>query len=378
MLARRRFLFVCSVQHASHLVYPCAHPHTRPEPQLCSLRSANDGVYNLLMKTVYTFVSSPNHVYPDHPERPGRFEALEPRLKSFAAEWIEAKAATSEEVAYVHHPKLIEALEKVCREQAPGIIDYAPTYVTRSSFEDALLAAGGVLTCTRAVLQGQVQNAFAITRPPGHHAEPDRAMGFCIFNNVAIAARDALVHGLDRVAILDYDAHHGNGTQAAFLQEERVAFLSAHQYQPGFYPGTGGIEDAPHARKRIVNVPLPARAGDQVYEQVADRIFAPFVESFQPQLMFISVGFDAHWNDPITTLGLSSAGYLMLARKVTSMAEEYCDGKIVFVLEGGYDPTNVANGTEAVFLAATGTGKLEVHDPNPNDEPDCESRIEEV
>ena len=190
MLARRRFLFVCSVQHASHLVYPCAHPHTRPEPQLCSLSSAKYGVYNLLMKTVYTFVSSPNHVYPDHPERPGRFEALEPRLKSFAAEWIEAKAATSEEVAYVHHPKLIEALEKVCREQAPGIIDYAPTYVTRSSFEDALLAAGGVLTCTRAVLQGQAQNAFAIIRPPGHHAEPDRAMGFCIFNNVAIAARD--------------------------------------------------------------------------------------------------------------------------------------------------------------------------------------------
>src|SRR5215208_420311 len=142
------------------------------------------------MKTVYTYVPSPKHVYPDHPERPGRLDILKAKLKTFEAEFIEAKPATREEIGYVHHPELISGIERVCREQAPGIIDYAPTYVTRSSFEDALLAAGGVLTCTRAVLQGQAQNAFAIIRPPGHHAEPDRAMGFCIFNNVAIAARD--------------------------------------------------------------------------------------------------------------------------------------------------------------------------------------------
>jgi acetoin utilization deacetylase AcuC-like enzyme len=330
------------------------------------------------MKTVYTFVVSPNHVYPDHPERPARLDVLEPKLESFDAVRLENSPATREEAAYVHDPGLVSALDKVCREQAPGIIDYAPTYVTRSSFEDALLAAGGVITCARAVLHGNAKNAFAIVRPPGHHAEPDRAMGFCIFNNVAIAARDALANGLDRVAIIDYDAHHGNGTQAAFLNEDRVAFLSAHQYQPGFYPGTGWIEDAPHARKRIVNVPLPARAGDHVYEQVADRIFRPFVESFQPQMIFISVGFDAHWSDPITMLGLSTAGYLMLAKKVLVLAEEYCNGKIVFVLEGGYDPGNVANGAEAVFVAATGKGEAETNDPNPHREPDCESRIEEI
>ena len=333
---------------------------------------------NGIMNTVYTFVSSPDHVYPEHPERPARLEVLEPKLKSFEAQLMESRPATPQEVAQVHDPELVAALEKVCREQAPGIIDYAPTYVTRSSFGDALLAAGGVITCTRAVLDGHADNAFAIVRPPGHHAEPDRAMGFCIFNNVAIAARDALARGLDRVAIIDYDAHHGNGTQAAFLQEERVAFLSAHQFQPGFYPGTGGIEDAPHARKRIVNVPLPARAGDHVYEQVADRIFRPFVESFQPQMILISVGFDAHWSDPITSLGLSTAGYLMLARKVMALAGEYCGGKIVFVLEGGYDPVNVANGAEAVFVAATGKGESETNDGNPYKEPDCESRIEEI
>ena len=330
------------------------------------------------MRTVYTFITSPNHVYPDHPERPARLDILEPRLSSLDAELIETKPATHEEIEYVHHPKLVAALEKVCREEAPGIIDYAPTYITQSSFDDALLATGGVITCTRTVLNGDAKNAFAIVRPPGHHAEPDHAMGFCLFNNVAIGARYALANGLERVAVIDYDAHHGNGTQAAFLNDERAAFLSVHQYQPGFYPGTGWTEDVPHAKKRIVNVPLPPRAGDKVYEQVADRIFLPFVESFKPQMLFISVGFDAHWNDPITMLGLSTAGYLILAKKVIALAEEYCDGRIVFVLEGGYDPMNVANGVEAVFFAATGTGESEANDPNPYKEPDCESRIEEV
>ena len=330
------------------------------------------------MKTIYSFVASPNHVYPDHPEHPARLDILQPRLKSFDADLIESKPATRDEIAYVHNPKLISALEKVCREQAPGIIDYAPTYVTPSSFEDALLAAGGVISCASAVINGDARNAFAIIRPPGHHAEPDRAMGFCIFNNVAIGARHAIEQGMERVMVIDYDAHHGNGTQAAFLNDERLAFLSAHQWGKLFYPGTGWIDDAPHAKKRIVNVPLPAYAGDHVYEQVADQIFLPFVQSFKPQMIFISVGFDAHWSDPITTLGLSTAGYLMLAEKVIALAQEYCDGKIVFVLEGGYDPVNVANGAEAVFIAATGKGESDAGDPNPNQEPDCESRIEEV
>jgi acetoin utilization deacetylase AcuC-like enzyme len=328
------------------------------------------------MNTIYTFVPSPGHVYPDHPERPGRLDMLQPRLHSFEAEFIETKPATREQIASVHRPKLVSALEQICREQAPGIIDYAPTYVTQSSFDDALLAAGGVIRCVEAVVRAEAKNAFAIVRPPGHHAEPDRAMGFCIFNNIAIGARYGIEQGMQRVMVIDYDAHHGNGTQSAFFNEERVAFLSTHQW--GIYPGTGWINDAPHAKKRMVNVPLPAYAGDHVYEQVADRIFRPFVESFQPQLILISVGFDAHWSDPITTLGLTSAGYLMLAKKVTSLAQEFCDGKIVFVLEGGYDPANVANGAETVFIAATGKGESAAKDPNPYAEPDCEERIEEV
>jgi len=335
--------------------------------------------YNLRMSTVYTFVPAPNHIYPDHPERPARLDILRPRLKDYNAELLDSKSASRDDISLVHHPKLISTLEKVCREEAPGIIDYAPTYITQSSFDDALLAAGGVITCTRAVMNGDAKNAFAIVRPPGHHAEPDRAMGFCIFNNIAIGARVALNEGMERVMVIDYDAHHGNGTQAAFLNEERAAFLSAHQW--GIYPGTGWLEDVPHAKGRIVNVPLPAYAGDKVYEQVADRIFKPFVESFKPQMIFISVGFDAHWNDPITTLGLSTAGYFTLAQKVVALADEYCDGKIVFVLEGGYDPMNVANGAGTVFDAMSKRGlshEAAVRDLNPHKQPDCESRIEEV
>ena len=180
MLARRRFLLSLSVT-------PC---HL-PEIQESEFRGGFVERYNLLMKSVYTFVSSPNHVYPDHPERTARFELLQSRLKSFDAELLESNPATFQEIASVHNPKLISALERVCREESPGIIDYAPTYVTQSSFEDALLAAGGVLTCARAVISKEAKNAFAIVRPPGHHAEPDRAMGFCIFNNVAVAAREA-------------------------------------------------------------------------------------------------------------------------------------------------------------------------------------------
>ena len=328
------------------------------------------------MKTVYTWVDSPGHVYPDHPERPARLDMLKPRLGTFDAQLIGTIPAAPEQVAYIHDPRLVTGLERICREEAPGIIDYAPTYVTRSSFEDALLAAGGVISCTRAVLEGEARNAFALVRPPGHHAEPDRAMGFCIFNNVAIGALYAIERGLERVLVIDYDAHHGNGTQAAFLDDERITFLSVHQW--GIYPGTGWIEDAPHARKRIVNVPLPAYAGDDAYEQVADQIFRPFVQSFQPQMIFISVGFDAHWNDPITTLGLSTAGYSMLAQRVIALAEEVCEGKIVFVLEGGYDPENVANGAEAVFRELAGNGPFEANDPNPHQEPDWSPRIDEI
>ena len=327
-------------------------------------------------KTVYTFVPSRTHEFPDHPEKPGRLDILEPLLTSFVAEKIEAKQATFEQVTRVHQPESVKAIEEVCKE-GPGIIDHAPTYITQTSYQDALLAAGGVITCTHAVINGDAKNAFAIVRPPGHHAEPDRAMGFCIFNNIAIAARESLESGLQRVMIIDYDAHHGNGTQAAFLNEKRVGFISAHQW--GIYPGTGWIEDAPHAKKRIVNVPLHARAGDETYARVTDEIFNSMVESFRPQMLFVSAGFDAHWNDPITSLGLSTRGYYNMSKKLVEIAEKYCEGRIVFVLEGGYDPHNVANGVGAVFDALTNSQlSKDANDPSPYADVDHESRIREI
>ena len=221
------------------------------------------------------------------------------------------------------------------------------------------------------------KNAFAIVRPPGHHAEPDRAMGFCIFNNIAIGAYEALENGMQRVMVIDYDAHHGNGTQAAFLNEERAGFISTHQW--GIYPGTGWIEDAPRAKKRIVNVPLQAYAGDETYMRVTNEIFKPVVESFRPQMLFISAGFDAHWNDPITSLGLSTCGYYEMSKKLVEIAEKYCDGKIVFVLEGGYDPHNVAHGAAAVFDALTNSQlNKDANDPSPYADVDHESRIHEI
>ena len=332
--------------------------------------------YNSPMTTAFTFVPSRSHEYPDHPERPGRLELLEPDLNMFDAEPLKPVPAKVEEVARVHPARMIKSIEMVCK-QGPGVIDYAPTFVTETSYADALLAAGGVLTCTRAVLNGDVENAFAIVRPPGHHAEPERAMGFCIFSNIAIAAKDVLEQGMQRVMVIDFDAHHGNGTQAAFMNEERAGFISTHQW--GIYPGTGWIEDAPRAKKRIVNVPLHARAGDETFSRVADAIFEPMVDSFRPGMLLISVGFDSHWNDPLTTLGLSTKGFHTVSKRLVDLAKEYCNGKIVFVLEGGYDPQNVAHGVAAVFDALTSRPLGEdAGDPSPYREPDHESRIAEI
>ncbi len=328
------------------------------------------------MKTIFTFVPSKTHEFPDHPERPGRLDVLEPLLASVDAERIEAVRATPEQIALAHDPQLVKSIAEVCT-RGPGIIDHAPTYITQTSYEDALLAAGGVITCTRAVLNGEAQNAFAIVRPPGHHAEPDRAMGFCIFNNIAIAAREALANGLERVMVIDYDAHHGNGTQAVCVDDDRFGFISTHQW--GIYPGTGWINDAPHAKGRLVNVPLHEFAGDGTFARVADEIFKPVVESFHPQMLLISAGFDAHWNDPITSLGLSTRGYYEISKKLVALADEHCGGKVVFVLEGGYDPYNVANGSMAVFDALTHSPlKKDAGDPSPYPDSDHESRIHDI
>ena len=330
------------------------------------------------MTTACTIVRSPKHIFPDHEEAPSRFQFLggwESKPYAAAIRFLDPQPAPFESVTAVHSGRMLRDFEAACR-QGPGITDYAPTFVTPSTYADAFLAAGATLDCTREVLAGRAQNAFAIVRPPGHHAEPEASMGFCLLNNIAIAARAALEEGIGKALIVDFDVHHGNGTQAVFRDEQRVAFLSTQQ--ENIYPyRTGFIEDAPDARGRIVNLPLPARAGDAAFARIAEEILTPLVERFAPEMIFVSAGFDSHWNDPLAELGLSSAGYYAYAQRLKELAGQFCNGRIVFALEGGYNPVNVASGVDAVLAALTGT-KFSPQDPSPYPEPDIQRRLEEV
>jgi acetoin utilization deacetylase AcuC-like enzyme len=325
------------------------------------------------MTTACILVPSPEHIFPGHEEAPSRFQYLGNwDSKPYRVTFLDPEPAAREIVLAVHSERMLRDFEAACR-MGPGITDYAPTYVTPATFADAFLAAGATLTCTRAVMEGRVRNAFAIVRPPGHHAEPESAMGFCLLNNIAIAARFALTSGLSRVLIFDFDAHHGNGTQAAFWNEPRTAFFSTHQ--ENIYPfRTGFIDDALHARGRIVNLPLPTRAGDRAFARIASEALTPLVEKFAPEMIFVSAGFDSHWNDPLAELGLSSAGYFALAQSLVALADSHCDGKIVFVLEGGYNPKNIASGVDAVLSALTGS-TFAPQDPGPYAEPEIGNRL---
>jgi acetoin utilization deacetylase AcuC-like enzyme len=194
-------------------------------------------------------------------------------------------------------------------------------------------------------------------------------MGFCLLNNLAVAAADALASEIDRLLIVDYDAHHGNGTQAIFAGDPRVAFVSTHQQH--IYPGTGSLHDLPRARGRLVNLPFPAYTGDRGYLQAMDQVVAPLAQRFRPQMIFVSAGFDAHWTDPLTSLGLSTTGYYHLSCRLVELARDLCGGKLVFVLEGGYDPQRLADNVQAVMDAMAGeTQAGDPAGPSPDPEPD--------
>jgi len=333
-------------------------------------------MYNFSMTTVCTLVPSQEHNFPGHEEAPSRFQYLGNwDVKPYRLTFLDPEPAARETVLAVHSERMLRDFEAACR-MGPGITDYAPTYVTPSTFADAFLAAGATLTCTRAVLEERARNAFAIVRPPGHHAEPEESMGFCLLNNIAIAARYALTRGLSRLLIYDFDVHHGNGTQAVFWQEPRAAFFSTHQ--EFIYPGrTGFMDEALHARGRIVNLPLPPRSGDRAFARIASEALTPLVEIFAPEMIFVSAGFDSHWDDPLAELGLSSAGYFALAQTLVRLAESHCGGKIAFVLEGGYNPKNIASGVDAVLSALTGS-PFTPQDPSPYREPEIEDRLKRL
>jgi acetoin utilization deacetylase AcuC-like enzyme len=280
-----------------------------------------------------------NHI-PDlgHPENPGRLRAVSQALA--AAEFggllrREAPRAEAAQIARVHPGGFVEDL--LAQVPAEGVHGIDPdTFLSPGSGEAALRAAGAVVAAVDAVMAGEADNAFCAVRPPGHHAEPDRAMGFCLFNNVAVGALHArAAHGLHRVAVVDFDVHHGNGTQAAFWGDPDLFYASTHQSP--LYPGTGSPRER-GVNANIVNVPLPPGAGSTVFRQAMRDFVVPALTSFQPEFLFISAGFDAHAEDPLAGLDFTEDDYAWVTEELLAVARGACGGRLVSVLEGGYNP----------------------------------------
>jgi acetoin utilization deacetylase AcuC-like enzyme len=281
------------------------------------------------------------HEYAGHPERPDRLRAIMSHMESRGLltrmSKIAPRDATEDELALVHDPVLVERLSELRPGARPIWLD-ADTYVSARSYEAALRAAGGVLAAVDEVMEGAADSAFCFVRPPGHHATPTQAMGFCLFNNVAVAAVHLLERrGLERVAIIDFDVHHGNGTQDIFYGDGRVLYFSTHQFP--HYPGTGRVEEAGEGAGggKIINVPMQGGSGDAEAMRAYAEVCAPAVRRFEPQFVLVSAGFDAHFADPLAHLMFSSRGYYEIATLLKELADELCDGRIVYALEGGYD-----------------------------------------
>jgi len=274
---------------------------------------------------------------------------------------ISPRPATVEELGLVHTAEYVARIQSEAL-RGGGWLD-ADTVLSSRSFEAAQSAAGGVIAAVEAVMKREINNAFALVRPPGHHAKRARAMGFCIFNNVAIAAQYLLNNhaGVRRLAIVDFDVHHGNGTNDAFYSEPRVLYISTHQYP--LYPGTGHVDETGEglAEGTKVNIPLPAGCGDEEYLTLFHDIVSPVVERFQPDFILASAGYDAHWSETLASMQMTVTGFARMAQVLKDLADRLCSGRLVFSLEGGYNLDALAYSVRATLNVLL--GKKDIEDP---------------
>ena len=297
----------------------------------------------MMSKLPIAIASETSHVLhhrPTHVEQADRLIAIERALgeRGLLGElWrLPHHPAERSLLETVHAPQMLTKIERLSA-QGNGAID-PDTYVCAGSWEVACAGAGAVIAATDAVVRGACRAAFGLVRPPGHHATPTQAMGFCLINNIAVAARYAIDHlGLKRVAIVDYDVHHGNGTQDIFYADPQVLFCSIHAAP--FYPGTGDSSELGSGAGygTTLNIPLPYHCPDEAYLTVIDEVLEPALQRFQPELLFVSAGFDAHWRDPLSPMRLSIHGYHAITARLQAISEKLCDGRMVLALEGGYD-----------------------------------------
>lgn len=283
---------------------------------------------------------------PGHPESPERLKAVLAVLKTpefDALKWEDAPMGTREQVELIHDPAFVDEVAEVAPKAGYAPLDGGDTVMSPGSWEAVMRCVGAACAGVDQVMEKKVDNVFCATRPCGHHATPNRAMGFCIFNQAAIAAAYARdVHGLDRVAVVDFDVHHGNGTQDAFYRQPELFYASSHQSP--LYPGTGAKNET-GIDHNIVNVPLPPGCqGDQFRARItADML--PAIRKFNPQLLIISAGFDAHELDPLAGLALSDDDFGWITEELKKIADECCEGRVVSILEGGYSLQGLASGT---------------------------------
>ena len=299
-----------------------------------------------------------------HPENASRLEQTlelleQSRVRQQLVD-VPAVPASMDDLLLVHSAGHISQIERTA-QSGGGWLD-ADTIVSPRSYEAALYAAGGLLQATEAVVSHNLDSAFALVRPPGHHATRTDAMGFCLFNNIAVAARQAIVkHGLSRVLIADFDVHHGNGTQEIFYDDPGVLYFSVHQYP--LYPGTGRIAETGtgDGQGTTANVPLPPGCGDEPYLQVFQQILVPLAHRFRPELILVSAGYDAHWADSISYMQVTISGFARMVSIIKQLALELCQGRLVFTLEGGYHTSALAHSVKATFEVLL--GKAETDDP---------------